>query len=72
MSCHIELFSQGCSGSRGPLVGSGFHHGLGRDSREVTLQQGGRGTAGREWHNGMCRDISIVSFSSKKEIGPFG
>jgi len=27
-------------GGKAPLSGTGFHHGMGKDSREVTLQQG--------------------------------
>ena len=33
-------FLLGGGGTKGTLTGSGFHHGLSRDSREVTLQQG--------------------------------
>ena len=33
-------FLSGGGGTKGTLAGSGFHHGLSRDSREVTLQQG--------------------------------
>lgn len=34
--------SEGGGGTKGTLTGSGFHHGLSRDSREVTLQQAKR------------------------------
>jgi len=28
------------TGGKTPLSGTGFHHGMGKDSREITLQQG--------------------------------
>lgn len=39
---HILVFFAG-AGGKNPLSGTGFHHGMGKDSREVTLQHGMRG-----------------------------
>lgn len=55
-------------GSKQPLSGSGFHHGLGKDSREITLQQGSLVT---------CQGVSIndilYSFTvAKKRLNNLG
>ena len=55
------FIDQGGGGSRGHLSASGFHHGMGRDSREVTLQQG-------EQHNDHKVSVTAFFFCSEEEV----
>ena len=59
------FIDQGGGGSRGHLSASGFHHGMGRDSREVTLQQG-------EQHNDHKVSVTAFFFAAKKRLTHLG